>query len=91
MWLRIVTAAAGLAEKQMRNESNLRALEELRAAHNGLRTGSAELQRELSLAQAREAAVEARLAELRASHEALVAAHAATVREIEAVTDRLRA
>jgi chromosome segregation ATPase len=69
---------------------NLRTLEELRAVQHTLRAGHEGLRSELALAQDRGAEAEARLAELRASHETLLTDHATIVREIEAVTDRLK-
>jgi len=84
------TTADRMAERQARNEWNLRTLEELRAAQDTLRAGHEGLRSELALAQGRGAEAEARLAELRASHETLLADHATIVREIEAVTDRLK-
>jgi len=85
------TTADRLAERQARNEWNLRALEELRGAQDTLRAGHEALRNELALTQARGAEAEGRLLELQAAREALFADHAAIVREIEAVTNRLRA
>jgi Type II secretion system (T2SS), protein E, N-terminal domain len=78
------------AEGQARNDWNVRALGELRTAQDVLRTGNESLRNELALAQGRSADSESRLMELRASHATLLVNNAAIVREIEAVTSRLK-
>jgi PAS domain-containing protein len=84
------TAAGGMAEGQARNEWNLRMLEELRAAQDALRASTERLRSELAAAQDHVATAEGRLTDLRAAHEALLVEHTAIVREITAVTDRLK-
>jgi hypothetical protein len=69
-------------EGRARNDWNVRALGELRTAQDVLRTGN--------LAQGRSADSESRLMELRASHATLLVNNATIVREIEAVTSRLK-
>jgi hypothetical protein len=85
------TAAGRLAERQARNDWNQQTLAELRAAQDSLKAKHEELRRDLALAQGRAADAEARLPELRRAYEALLADHATIVREIEAVTSRLKA
>lgn len=79
-----------MAEQQARNDWNLQVLGELRAAQDVLRTGHESLRSELALAQNRSVESEERLMELRASHATLLVNHSAIVREIEAVTSRLK-
>jgi hypothetical protein len=84
---RLLAERASMAD---RNELNLRTLDELRSLQDALRAGQETLGAELGAAQAQRSDAETRLHELRAAHEALLVDYAAIVREIEAVTRRLR-